>query len=276
MYLVVEANIITPIITKHTEFWLLDCQAIITNIKRNYYSKITAGIKMFPFSYICYVGKLILRFKCKNKKTGLAKLNQLRTIRSIGRYSSEGLGQIQWLHSYFQQDSSIPKIKPKRKYGKVKIRKGLPHNLTTKQQNLIRFGLLHDFFHTNKHKSKIYIEPPIKDQEMIWLCRNHHEKIENDFIIELRKYDAGSAMRTRKVRSPRTTRYNWRSTKKIDFQNLANEIAEVAGNVNKLYQYIYTSKELDYLNESFEFGHSSLRVHLLILANLIVNRALQT
>jgi len=276
MYLVVEANIITPIVTKHTTFWLLGCQANITSIKRRYYSKITAGIKMFPFSYICYVGKLILRFECKNKKIGLTKLNQLRTIRSIGRYSSEGLGQIQWLHSYFQPDSSLTEIKPKRIYGRVKIRKGLPHNLTAKQQKLIRFGLLHDFFHTSKHRSKIYVEPQIKDQEMIWLCKNHHEKIDNDLITELRKYDAGSAMRTRKIRSPRTTRYNWRSKKRIDFQKLANEIVEVADNVNKLYQYIYTSKELDYLNESFEFGHSSLRVHLLILANLIANRALQT
>ena len=276
MYLVVEAKIITPIITNHTNFWLLDCEANIINIKRRYYSKITSGLKMFPFSYICYLGKLVVRFECKNKKIGLVKLKQLRTIRSIGRYSSEGLGQINWLYSYFQQDKSLAEIMPKRKYGRVKIRKGLPHNLTTKQQNLIRFGLLHDFFHTNKHRSKIYVEPPIKDQKMIWLCRNHHEKIDNDLITQLRKYDAGSAIRTRKVRSPRTTRYNWRSKKRIDFQKLANEIAEVADNVNKLYQYIYTSKELDYLNESFEFGHSSLRVHVLILANLIVNRALQT
>ena len=65
------------------------------------------------------------------------------------------------------------------------------------------------------------------------------------------------------------------SIAKIDFQLLAQHIAEVSNNLWKLYEYIYKNKELEVLNESFEFGHTSLRRHLLIIANLIVSEYLR-
>ncbi|MFX1250550.1 MAG: hypothetical protein ACFFCZ_02960 [Promethearchaeota archaeon] len=40
--------------------------------------------------------------------------------------------------------------------------------------------------------------------------------------------------------------------------------------IGKLYEYIYQSKELGQLDESLQHGHMSLRRHLLIIANLIV------
>ena len=55
-----------------------------------------------------------------------------------------------------------------------------------------------------------------------------------------------------------------------EFQKLAKEVKEVSNNIWKLYKYIYDSKELDKLNESLEYGHTSLKRHLLIITNLIV------
>ncbi len=84
-----------------------------------------------------------------------------------------------------------------------------------------------------------------------------------------------AASMTRKILSPRTNRYNWRVKKKIDFELLGIEIQEVANNIWKLYDYIYKSKELAQLNESIKYGHTSLRMHLLIIANLIVQDKLK-
>ena len=57
---------------------------------------------------------------------------------------------------------------------------------------------------------------------------------------------------------------------KVDFEELAQEIAEASNNLWKLYEYIYNSKKLDMLNESLEYGHTSLRYHILLTANLLV------
>jgi hypothetical protein len=56
-----------------------------------------------------------------------------------------------------------------------------------------------------------------------------------------------------------------------DFKKLAKEIQEVTEtNIWNLYRYIYESKELKLLNESMYHGHSKLRNHLVVIANLIV------
>jgi len=130
--------------------------------------------------------------------------------------------------------------------------------------------LLHDFFHCEYHKSKIYVVPKIEDYQLVNFLKKHHNKCASDFMKTFQKYDRISAIITRKVRSPRTSRYNWRATRKVDFERLAREIKEVSGNIWKLYEYIYKSKELEILNESLQYGHSSLREHVLTVANLIV------
>ncbi|MFX0113544.1 MAG: hypothetical protein ACFFB3_03270, partial [Candidatus Hodarchaeota archaeon] len=52
----------------------------------------------------------------------------------------------------------------------------------------------------------------------------------------------------------------------------ADQIAQEVDtrNVYKLYLFIHRSKEFDQLNEAFEFGHTSLKSHLLLIANMIV------
>ena len=79
-----------------------------------------------------------------------------------------------------------------------------------------------------------------------------------------------AASMTRKIQSPRTNRYNWQAKREINFELLVIEIQEVANNIWKLYDYIYKSKELTQLNESIKYRHTSLRMHLLMIANLIV------
>ncbi|MFX1511878.1 MAG: hypothetical protein ACFFCQ_04770 [Promethearchaeota archaeon] len=73
------------------------------------------------------------------------------------------------------------------------------------------------------------------------------------------------------MRSPRIDRYNWQSKKQINFQNLAQmiEITNKQG-VWQLYNFIYENKELEALIESLQYGHTSLKQHLLIIVNLIV------
>lgn len=268
MQLILQGKILTPIVSKKTEFVLMGCKVIITTPRRRYINKINTGKPMFPYSLICYLGDLELQYFCKNSSKAKHKLAGLLKIHSIGRFASEGLGKIQWFYGYI--DSSDKHVKKLRRYQKLKIRKGLPHYLPEEIQKLIQYAVLHDFFHTSKHKSKIYVEPELEDLELMELLRQHHEETDHPLIQTFQKYDRIAARITRKIRSPRNNRYNWYSTENIDFKQLAKEIKEVYKNVWKLYNNIYTNKELKSLNESLEHGHTSLRNHLLIISNLIV------
>ncbi len=274
MNLTLEGQILTPIVRKRPEFRLFGCQIRITKIRRRYFTKITASKPMYPYAYICYLGKIIISYVCKTETQAMRKLQTLMEIEAIGRFQSEGMGYIQWLKGSLKATFSNGSDTPgntQRTYRKVKIRQGLPHNLSPAVEEVIQLGILHDFFQTSKHRSKIYVEPPITDQILRERCQQHHDHTDDPVIEKFRKYDHLSALITRKHRSPRLSRYNWKSSRKINFKQLAQEIAEVSTSVYKLYRYIYESKDLELLNESLEFGHSSLRQHLLILINLIVN-----
>ncbi|MFX1250306.1 MAG: hypothetical protein ACFFCZ_01665 [Promethearchaeota archaeon] len=187
----------------------------------------------------------------------------------IGRFISEGLGKIQWLNGSIRKKkpSSLQKP-PTRKQPNLRIRKGLPSYISKNVLKLIRYALLHDFVNCNKHRSKIYVEPHLKDIEEL---RKHHDKTEDPFIQKFQYYDQLASIITRNIRSPKTNRYNWSSNRNINFEKLSKEIEAVAEKgIWKLYEYIYNSEELGQLNESLEFGHTSLRRHLLIIVNLIV------
>ena len=258
-------------ISKKTEFYLNECKVSITDVRRRYYSKITIGKPMYPFSYLGYLGNLILVYDSHSKQDAHDKLLQLLHIESVGRFTSEGLGKIQWLKGkILAEETNQTSIEKANKYKKVKIRKGLPHTLPVYVQVLIKYGLLHDLYHTRIHQSKMYVEPRLDDKDFMELLRKHHDHTDNILINTFKKYDRLAALITRRHRSPSTSRYTWRSSKKVDFIALAQQIAEVATNVWKLYDFIYKSQDLNQLNESLEFGHSSLRFHLLLIANLIV------
>ena len=270
MQVILEGKISTPVVTRVSSFYIKGCHSSIKKgtIRRHNYAKINAGMAMYPYSLICYEGILEVRFNCHSKAQAEKKLDELMAIDQIGGLQCEGLGQIEWLGGYINRSNSDQLFKKSRK---MKIRKGLPHDLPPKVQELIRYGLLHDFFHNDRHQSKIYVEPPLQDVNYIGLLKDHHKNEKQSILVwQFQKYDRIASSITRKHRSSRSNRYNWKATTKVDFQHLATQIAEVSPNVWKLYEFIYKSKQLAILNEAFEFGYTSLSTHLLIIANLIV------
>ncbi|PWI47915.1 hypothetical protein CEE45_09070 [Candidatus Heimdallarchaeota archaeon B3_Heim] len=264
MELTLEGEIITPIISRKTVFKVENCRAVILNPKRRYITKSHKERRIYPYSFIGYLGKIKVTYRCQTFPQVKNKLKELLSIEHIGRFWSEGLGKISWLAGWI---GSQAKEHKKTQSSRVKIRKGLPHQLPEQIQRLIRYALLHDFVHTPRHKSKIYIELQVRDVEIL---KQHHENSDNVLIQTFQKYDRLAAMMTRKIRSPRTNRYTWESKSIVDFELLAHDIESLDNNVWKLYLYIYESKELQQLNESLNYGHSSLRNHLLLIANLIV------
>lgn len=264
MELRLNGRIITPIITKKTSFKLEECIAVIVNPKRRYITKSHKERRIYPFSFIGYLGTINLTYRCRTFAEAKKKLTELVRITHIGRFWSEGLGRVEWLKGKISRRGKHLK---KAYHSHVKIRKGLPHNLPNHIQQLLRYALLHDFVHTSKHKSKIYVEIQVEDIQGL---KNHHESTKNKLIQTFQKYDRIAACMTRKVRSPRKNRYTWEAQRKVDFNQLKLEIEKVEYHVWRLYQYIYESKELHALNESLNHGHSSLRYHLLLIVNLIV------
>ncbi|MFX0094504.1 MAG: hypothetical protein ACFFBD_22405 [Candidatus Hodarchaeota archaeon] len=264
MYLVLRGHTVTPIITKQTQFHLLGCRFRIKHPRRRHICKINTGKPMYPYSLIGFVGELEVWYQCSTEQQAEWKLTQLLEIDYIGRYASEGMGEIRWneaelteKHFERQRDRRL----------KLRIRKGLPHNLPPEVQQLLRYALLHDFVHTEKHNSKIYVELDLPDLEYL---HQHHSETPDSFIRTFQKYDRLAAGLTRKIRAPRTSRYTWESQTTIDFDRLAQEISAVHTHIWKLYEYIYQSDELGQVNESLEYGHSSLRTHLSVIVNLIV------
>ncbi|MFX0172888.1 MAG: hypothetical protein ACFE9L_13310 [Candidatus Hodarchaeota archaeon] len=268
--LTLRGRILTPIITQKTSFWIDEhCFASILNPRRRYYNKITADKPMYPYSFTCYLGDLEVRFRGSSRTKVKKKLHTLLNIDSIGRFTTEGAGKVRWVSGSISKNGSHQK----QRNFPLRIRKGLPHVLSTEVQALFRYGLLHDFVHTPHHRSKIYVELELADNNYKSYLAKHHERINDPFLKCFQKYDQQAAILTRKIRSPRTNRYTWASGESLNFNQLATEIQEVSDNIWKLYDYIYKSKELTQVTESLQYGHSSLRDHLLVLTNLIVRDA---
>jgi hypothetical protein len=276
--LVLQGEILTPVITKFpktTTFNFLGCKLTILSPRRRYIGKLTVGQPTFPYAYEGYLGQLEVRYRCSSRAKAERKLTQLLNVEALGLFTSEGLGVIEWL------EGSLEKLKTTQSFTKwqrkIRIRKGLPHNLPKEIQRLIQLALLHDFYNTSSHRSKIYVEPEISDEELTNICRSHHDKTQEELIMLLQKYDRWAASLTRpSYKSPRLDRYNWRAKKKIDFLGLAHQLLEANNKgVWALYNFIYTNKELDFLNESLDHGHTSLKKHILVMSNLIVQDFLQ-
>ena len=122
MQLILQGKILTPIVSKKTEFFVMGCKVTITTPRRRYVNKINTGKPMFPYSLICYLGDLELQYFCKSTNQAKQKLAGLLKIHSIGRFASEGLGKIQWLNGHI--DRSVTHVKKLERYRKLKIRKG--------------------------------------------------------------------------------------------------------------------------------------------------------
>ena len=148
-----------------------------------------------------------------------------------------------------------------RQSSKSKKRKGLPSNLPEPVQQLILYGLLHDFYEpeTVRHRSKIYVEPELANQALIALLRQSHSKTSHVVVKTFQRYDRMAAGLTRHYKAPKVNRYNWKAqeaSQTVDFTTLASQIQRIVDteNVFKLYLFIYNSKELVMLNEELEYG----------------------
>jgi len=176
----------------------MGCQAIIRKPRRRWYGKITTAKPMFPYALICYLGFIELRYSCENRQQAKQKLQRLLSIGQIGRYQSEGLGKIQWLQGRIVNTSETISKKSRR----IRIRKGLPQDLPYYVRELVRYALLHDFVHTDKHSSKIYQEIPLDDQGYLDWLRQHHAETADPFLRTFQYYDRRAAIITRGIRSP--------------------------------------------------------------------------
>lgn len=233
---------------------------------RRYYGKLTVGKPSIPYVYRCYFGYVYVIFPVRTPRAGARKLKYLLQHDQMGRFAQEGMGRVQWLGGFFL--ATLPPKPPQPR--KIRIRKGLPSNLPGPVKKLLTLALLHDFVHTSRHPSKLMQEVQIYDENLRQLVKTHHEPTENPILRALQQYDRMAARLTRNHWSPTTSRYSWRATAKINVQPLVQQIEKHQNNVLTLYRIIYDSKELDLLNECLEYGHSSLRHHLLVIANLIV------
>ncbi|MCH8906147.1 MAG: hypothetical protein IH840_03575 [Candidatus Heimdallarchaeota archaeon] len=138
------------------------------------------------FAYSSYSGELTVTYKCKTAEQAKHKLRSLRRIRSIGRFQNSGMGAIEWT-----KGKLLPSPKKRKKWNrrKIKIRKGLPSNLPRAIQDLILYELLHDFYVTRLHPSKIYVEPDIQNQDLKTMLQRSHDPTDDILIKVNKRYD---------------------------------------------------------------------------------------
>ena len=63
MRLVVEGRLITPVISKKSQFIINGCKTTVNRPRRRHYTKINTSIPMYPYSFICYLGNIQLEYR---------------------------------------------------------------------------------------------------------------------------------------------------------------------------------------------------------------------
>jgi len=250
----------TPVVSKRRHFFH-KCGVISINGRPRVFGKLTKGEKRAPMTFRAWFGTV----ECVIPES---KLDQALAIDSIGRYTPEGMGQIVW--------KSVKQLqkKPLHTPREIRIRKMLP-KLSDVQEKLLTAILLHDFVHTEKHRSKIYHEVDIIDEEVCKLAKIHHnynfDERELPLLSTLQYYDRLSAIISRKFRWTASSRYRTDVQEEIDFDKLRKEIASRQYSLYALYAFIYNSQMLDKVNEALKYGFSSLKNHLLLMVNLYID-----
>jgi hypothetical protein len=281
---VLEGKTITPIITKRRSWHIRrGGQVRLVKTRKTAYSKITVGARRPPSVFYGYEGTVQIRRRCSTETGALVLLNYFLQITKLGRFKNEGMGLIDWQRTWIE-DYQRPQGKHKRS-PKIRIRQNLPKGepahggLPDAIQRLLLYYLLHDFFKTEKHPSKIFQELELDDTALMETLRKSHDKVKPDdpFLRAMTRYDQLAAMLGRTRYAPVNDRYNFQAQQNrkrlTDQTQLAHEISQVVNEkgVYDLYRYIYESEELDWLVETRECGYSSLRTHLLLGANMIVH-----
>ncbi|MFX1301063.1 MAG: hypothetical protein ACFFDE_08975, partial [Promethearchaeota archaeon] len=63
MKLVVEGRLVTPVISKKSQFIVNGCKVKIIQPRRRYYTKINTAKPMYPYSFICFLGNIRIEYK---------------------------------------------------------------------------------------------------------------------------------------------------------------------------------------------------------------------
>lgn len=230
--------------------------------------KLVKGERKAPTVLRAYRGFVKVSCVGYNEEKLFSKISQFLSKRFLGNSTTDGYGRVKWLDCSLEEYQ--PQQPPAKK--KFKIRKGLGTNYPKTLKRLLKALMLHDFVHTEKHSSKIYQQVTIEDEEIRDACLNHHnnEEITDSLVSAVRYYDYLASLICRKKPYKRIGRYD-KEKGEIDFQQLAQAIEQNQHSAFKLYNYIYQSKELRRLVESLNYGHNSLRNHLLMMVNLAIN-----
>ena len=251
----------TPVVAKRRRFGIKELGAITIHGRPRAFGKLTKGERRAPMTFRAWYGNI--EFIVPEYK-----LEDALALESVGRYTHEGMGQIQW--------KEVKKLHKKPLYvsRNITIRKMLPKLSETHQELLLAF-LLHDFVHTERHSSKIYNEVDIHDEFVYQLVKNHHNYELDDkkipLLTTLQYYDRLSSSISRKFRWTAKSRYRISELEKIDFSALKREIETRQYSLYALYSYVYKSRILSKINEALSYGFSSLKIHLLLMVNLYIN-----
>ena len=245
----VMGRTITPVVARSNRFGHEYGLVIIKGLNR-FCGKIKAGARMYPNAYKAYYGTV--EFYTNDP---IPVLN----LDGIGKFQTEGMGIVRWI--------KVERGRPPLPRRGLKIRRCLP-KLSERDERFVKALLLHDFVSTPKHQSKIYFDVEIEDERVRWLCKHHHDRIDDPELELLQKYDRWSAMLGRKIRYKTFSRYSLLAKSKIDFEKLKREIEVRQHSAYSLYSFVYNSKELEVIAEATDYGFSSLRRHLLVAVGL--------
>ncbi|MHA1655234.1 MAG: hypothetical protein ACTSXO_12060 [Candidatus Heimdallarchaeota archaeon] len=272
-------KLLTPIVIEKPTFYIKGCRVTITKKaeeKENgrfaypeklFYGKLVKDRRRPPTVKTCFQGFVVVDCPGTNNQAK-KKLQWFFDLDGLGRQQNEGMGRIRWLQK--KEVAYVKKEPPKKK---LRIRKGLGY-YPKPMVRAITALLLHDFVHTEKHDSKIYHEVEITDELMREACKKHHqitEENENWLIPIIQKYDRLAALINRKKPLRKEKRYDYENGA-VNCKQIAELITEKQKSIDALYNYIYYDKQFARFYEAINYANnSSLRKHLLLAVNLLIN-----
>lgn len=172
------AETLTPIVAKSRVFRVRGARGIVSNrphvelgtpARRRCHTTLIVkqGAHGLPVYFRAHSGFLHVDFKARTPIRATRKMETFLQIQSVGRLTTWGYGVIRWiLHTnYHEQNASTPRPP------KFRILKGLPPNLTNREQQMVMVGLLHDLVDTSYHPSKLGISITITGPYVRWATR---------------------------------------------------------------------------------------------------------
>lgn len=195
--------------------------------------KLVKGERREPNKEQAFIGFVKVTIVDSNELRAKKNIKEYLQKNHLGRRGNEGFGKIRWLN---YREDEYQRIIGELKNKKFKIRKGLGTNYPMKLLKLLRALMLHDFVHTDMHKSKIFQEMQIKDKNIRETCKKHHTRgeKEHDLVQAVKYYDQLVAYMNRKGKQKANGRYDFENGK-INFEKIVEELEERQESAYRLY-----------------------------------------